>query len=72
VGKNKYSVPYEYIKNQVDVRITRKIVEVFYHNNRIASQIRIYGEGNDPVILSEHMPDQHKQYTAWNSESFMD
>lgn len=72
VDKNKYSVPYEYIKNQVDIRITRKIVEVFYHNNRIASHMRIYGEGNDPVILPEHMPDQHKQYIAWNSDSFMD
>jgi len=29
--KNHYSVPYEYIRHQVDVRMTSKTVEVFYH-----------------------------------------
>ncbi|NLL87188.1 MAG: IS21 family transposase [Syntrophomonadaceae bacterium] len=72
VDKNKYSVPYEYIKHEVDIRVTSKIIEVFYHNHRIASHVRIYGEGNDPVILPEHMPNNHKQYLAWNSERFMD
>lgn len=72
VDKNKYSVPYEYIKHQVDIRITSKVIEVFYHNNRIASHMRIYGEGNDPVILPEHMPENHRQYLSLNSESFMD
>jgi len=72
VDKNKYSVPYEYIKHEVDIRVTSKIIEVFYHNHRIASHVRMYGEGNDPAILPEHMPDNHKQYLAWNGERLMD
>lgn len=51
VDKNKYSVPYEYIKHEVDIRVTSKVIEVFYYNHRIASHVRIYAEGNDPVIL---------------------
>lgn len=56
----------------MDLRVTSKVIEVFYQNNRIASHVRIYGEGNDPVILPEHMPDNHKQYLMWNGERFMD
>ena len=72
VDKNKYSVPYEYIKHEVDVRVTSKVIEIFYHNHRIASHVRIYGEKNDPVVLPEHMPDNHKQYLAWNANHFVD
>ena len=38
-----YSVPYEYIKRKVDVRITDTIIEIFYCHNRIASHRRLYG-----------------------------
>ncbi|MBN1190585.1 MAG: hypothetical protein JXA46_12595 [Dehalococcoidales bacterium] len=37
VNKMNYSVPYEYIKRQVDVRITRQVIEVFFNNHRICS-----------------------------------
>lgn len=36
VYKQNYSVPYEYIKQKVDVRITKSTVEVFYGSNRIS------------------------------------
>ena len=32
-----YSVPHEYIKRKVDVRVTDKTIEIFYNHNRIAS-----------------------------------
>ena len=44
VDKMHYSVPYEYIKQKVDIRLTRNMVEVFYHNNRICSHKRLYGQ----------------------------
>ncbi len=72
VDRNQYSVPYEYIKHEVDIRVTSKIIEVFYQGHRIASHVRIYGEGNAPVILPEHMPDNHKEYLMWNGERFID
>jgi len=41
--KQNYSVPFEYIRRQVDVRITKNTVEVFYAGNRICSHPRLYG-----------------------------
>ena len=37
VDKQNYSVPYEYIKQKVDVRITRTVIEVFFNGIRICS-----------------------------------
>lgn len=64
-----YSVPFEYIKRQVDVRVTRNVVEVFYEGTRICSHIRLY----DKVRYSTeeaHMPPNHQQYTQWNGDRF--
>ena len=38
-----YSVPYQYIRDKVDVRLTGQTVEIFYNNERIASHKRLYG-----------------------------
>ncbi|PLR77844.1 hypothetical protein CU633_08635 [Bacillus sp. V3-13] len=66
-----YSVPYEYIKHEVDVRITRKIIEVFYKNFRIASHMRIEGKEGGLSTIPEHMPPQHKQYLDFNRDYFL-
>ncbi len=71
IEKMHYSVSYEYIKHKVDVRITRNVVEVFFNNHRIASHVRLYGREGQYSTVPEHMPDNHKQYTAWNAERFM-
>lgn len=67
-----YSVPYEYIKHEVDVRITKNIIEVFFHNHRIASHVRLYGKDGEFATLPEHMPDNHKKYIQWNADHFID
>lgn len=41
VNKMNYSVPYEYIRQKVDVRITRSTIEVFFAGNRICSHRRL-------------------------------
>ena len=38
-----YSVPYEYIKRKVDVRVIDRVLEIFYNHNRIATHKRLYG-----------------------------
>ena len=49
-----YSIPYEYIKRKVDVRITDKTIEVFYNHNRIASHCRLYGrKGQYSTIVEQ-------------------
>lgn len=70
VYKQNYSVPYEYIKQKVDVRITKSTVEVFYGGNRISSHPRLYGRSNQYSTLEAHMPPNHQQYVQWNGERF--
>ena len=42
-----YSVPYEFIKRKVDVRVSDTIIEIFYNHNRIASHRRLFGRKGD-------------------------
>ena len=65
-----YSVPYEYIKREVDVRLTRKVVEVFCDGSRICSHIRAYSKKDLYSTQEEHMPLNHQEYVQWNSERF--
>ena len=65
-----YSVPYEYIKHQVDVRITRNVVEVFHEGNRICSHIRPWDTKEKYSTEDAHMPPNHQQYVQWNGERF--
>jgi transposase len=71
VDKMNYSVPYEYIKHKVDVRLTQRIVEIFYQGKRIASHKRLYGHPGQYSTTMEHMPEKHRQYTQWNAERFI-
>ena len=65
-----YSVPYEYIKQKVDVRMTRSTVEVFFGGNRICSHARLYGRRNQYSTTESHMPEKHQQYVQWNGDRF--
>ena len=66
-----YSVPFEYIKQKVDVRLTKATVEVFYGGNRICSHPRLYGRFNQYSTIQEHMPPEHQKYVQWNGERFI-
>ncbi|WP_173915206.1 IS21 family transposase [Halobacillus sp. Marseille-Q1614] len=63
-----YSVPYDYIKCTVDVRMTRTIVEVFYKNARIASHKRLSRYGDSFQTIPDHMPRKHQQYLELDKE----
>ena len=57
-----YSVPYEYIKKKVDVKVTDTIIEIFYSHNRIASHHRLKGRPGQYSTITEHMPEDHPKY----------
>jgi len=71
VDKMNYSVPYEYIKHQVDIRITSRVVEVFYNSCRITSHPRLFGNPGQYQTISEHMPEKHQKYQEWNADRFI-
>jgi transposase len=64
IHRHYYSVPYQLIKEQVDVRITNFIIEVLFKNNRVASHVRSSKAGGF-TTLSEHMPKSHQKYLDW-------
>ena len=57
-----YSVPYEYVKSQVDVRITKDLIEVYFKDMRIASHKILLGEVGQYSTNPNHMPDNHRKY----------
>ena len=70
VDKMYYSVPFQYIRNKVDVRITETTVEIFIKHNRIASHRHLYGRSGQYSTVREHMPEEHQKYLEWNGERF--
>jgi hypothetical protein len=66
-----FSVPYEYIKHEVDIRTTRTMIEVFYKSFRIASHMRLEGKEGQLSTLPEHLPAKHKQYLDFNRDYFI-
>ena len=69
-GRNKYSVPYDLIGQTVDLRLTRNLVEVYYHGARVAVHVRLTAAHRDPVVKPEHMPEAHRKYLAYNEHEF--
>jgi len=70
VDSRYYSVPHEYIKREVDVRVTRNVVEVFYEGTRICSHVRLYDRQDRYSTQDGHMPPNHQQYVQWNGDRF--
>ncbi len=64
VDHHYYSVPYQLVKEQVEVRFTSTTVEVLFKNRRVASHARSYRKGGY-TTLKEHMPKAHQQYLEW-------
>jgi len=54
-----YSVPFRYLKEQVEVRYTSNHVRVYHKNSLIATHPRLRTPG-EASILSEHMPKAHQ------------
>src|SRR5690625_3176005 len=57
-----YSVPYDYVRESVDVRLTTDLIEVYFKESRIASHPRLKGDLNQFSTNINHMPDHHRLY----------
>ena len=59
-----YSVPYQLVQHEVELRFTAAIVEIFHNGQRVASHLRSARPGGfttDPA----HRPKAHQRYLAW-------
>jgi len=71
VDKMYYSIPYSYIQKKVDVKTTSAVIEVYFNNTRICSHARLYGRPGQYSTNPEHMPPNHREYVAWDSDRFI-
>ncbi len=62
-----YSVPYRFAKDELEVRLTARTVEVFRKGERIAAHIRSSGNHRHTTI-AEHMPSSHRHFADWSIE----
>jgi transposase len=64
VDRHYYSVPYRYVGELCDVRLTASTLEVFLRGRRIASHLRSYKRGGFTTEPS-HMPESHRRHLEW-------
>lgn len=69
---NYYSVPYTYLRKEVDLRISQYMIEIFYKGERIVSHPRFLTGKGKYVTLVDHMPENHKQYGQWNKDRIIE
>lgn len=65
-----YSVPYRYVRKEVLVRTTEKLLEIFHENELISSHIRSKVKFRFSTN-SEHMPPAHRAVKSWTQDSFI-
>ena len=64
VDKNFYSVPYQLVGQEVEVRLGATTVEVFYQGQRVAAHARSSGKGRY-VTEDRHRPAAHRRHLEW-------
>ena len=64
VDQHYYSVPFRWLREKVDVRLTATTVEVFIKGERVAAHIRSFIPHTHST-LKEHMPAAHQKYLEW-------
>jgi transposase len=62
--RNYYSVPYQLVRESVEVRSTPATVEIFHKGKRVASHLRNRGDGQT-VTNPEHRPRSHQEHMSW-------
>jgi len=70
VDHHYYSVPFQLLREKVDVRLTATMLEVFRKGERVAAHARSYVRGGY-TTLKEHMPPEHRNYAEWSPSRFI-
>lgn len=59
-----YSVPFELLRERLDVRLTATTVEAVHRGERVAAHARSYERGRHTTV-KEHMPPEHRSHAEW-------
>jgi transposase len=66
-----YSVPYQYVRQQLDLRATASTIEVYRTSRRLASHVRERGRRRF-VTDPDHMPASHRAHLEWTPSRLID
>jgi transposase len=70
VDNHSYSIPFQFLHEKLDVRLTATTIEAFRKGERVAAHARFYVKGGY-TTLKEHMPPEHRAYAEWNPSRFI-
>ena len=59
-----YSVPFQLIREKLDIRLTAHTLEAFFKGKRVAAHARSRVKGGYTTI-KEHMPPEHRRFAEW-------
>jgi len=65
-----YSVPFQLIRERLDIRLTATTMEAFLKGERVAAHVRSRVRGGY-TTLKEHMPSEHRDYAEWSPQRFI-
>lgn len=66
-----YSVPFQLLREEVDVRLTANTAEIFHRGKRVAAHPRSRLR-HKHTTLKEHMPPEHQKYLEWTPTRIID
>lgn len=64
-----YSVPHHCVGEPVEVRAGEHLIEIYFHNSRIATHVRKFHPGT--TTEPAHMPEQHAKHQQWTPGRLM-
>jgi len=70
VAGHYYSVPYQLLRQELDVRLTSFTVEVFHQQQRVACHPRSERRGGH-TTLAAHLPSHHRAQQEWSPGRFL-
>jgi transposase len=65
-----YSVPYQLVRQELEVRFTVQTVEFLYRGQRVACHVRSYIRGQC-TTSPEHQPAQHRHHAEWTPQKLV-
>ncbi len=67
VEEHFYSVPYQLVGQELEVRLTAQGVECLHRGKRVACHVRSRERGKSTTLV-EHMPREHRHYAEWTPQ----
>jgi len=64
-----YSVPHHLVGEKLELHAKEHLIELYFHNKRVASHVRKYHSGMTTV--PEHMPIKHEKHHKWTPGRLM-